>query len=74
MFVVYESNGIASCAIEKAHTAGDIDFKKPISCHLYPIRAKKYVISLVQGTLVNFFYIDLIVQQFFLVVSSVYNF
>jgi hypothetical protein len=42
VFVVYESNGIASCAIEKAHTAGDIDFKKPISCHLYPIRTKKY--------------------------------
>lgn len=42
VFVVYESNGIASCAIEKAHSAGDIDFKKPISCHLYPIRAKKY--------------------------------
>jgi hypothetical protein len=42
VFVVYEDKGIASCAIEKAHAAGDIDFKKPISCHLYPIRAKKY--------------------------------
>ena len=29
---------MASCAIEKAHSAGKIDFQKPISCHLYPIR------------------------------------
>ena len=42
VFVVYEDNGVASCAIEKAHADGVIDFKKPISCHLYPIRAKKY--------------------------------
>ena len=42
VFVVYEDNGIASCGIEKAYTDGKIDFKKPISCHLYPIRAKKY--------------------------------
>jgi hypothetical protein len=39
---VYEDNGIASCGIEKAYSDGKIDFKKPISCHLYPIRAKKY--------------------------------
>lgn len=30
--------GITFCGIEKAFNAGDIDFKKPISCHLYPIR------------------------------------
>jgi hypothetical protein len=34
-------NGIALCGIEKAYRNGDIDFYKPISCHLYPIRIKK---------------------------------
>lgn len=36
-YVVYE-NGIALCGIEKAWKAGAVDFQKPISCHLYPIR------------------------------------
>jgi len=34
-------NGIAKCGIEKAHESGATQFKKPISCHLYPIRVKK---------------------------------
>ncbi len=33
--------GIAKCAIEKAYYEDKIDFKKPISCHLYPIRINK---------------------------------
>lgn len=39
-YVVFD-NGIAACAIEKAYNAGVVDFKKPISCHLYPIRIQK---------------------------------
>lgn len=39
---VYYENGIALCAIEKAWIDGKIDFQKPISCHLYPIRITKY--------------------------------
>lgn len=35
-------NGIARCAIEKAYLAGAIDYRKPISCYLYPVRIKKY--------------------------------
>jgi len=35
-------NGIARCAIEKAFMAGVIDFRKPVSCYLYPVRIKKY--------------------------------
>jgi len=31
-------NGSAKCGIEAAYKAGVTDFKKPISCHLYPIR------------------------------------
>ncbi len=38
---VYYEDGIAKCAIEKAFLNGEIDFQKPISCHLYPIRIKK---------------------------------
>jgi len=38
-YVFYEEN-IAQCAIEKAFLNGEIDFQKPISCHLYPIRVK----------------------------------
>lgn len=41
VFVNYE-NGISYCGIEKAHKDGKIDFLKPISCHLYPIRITKY--------------------------------
>jgi hypothetical protein len=35
---VYYDNGIAKCGIEKAYIEGKTDFKKPISCHLFPIR------------------------------------
>ncbi|MGC6415463.1 MAG: DUF3109 family protein [Bacteroidia bacterium] len=42
VFVNIESDGTAKCSIEKAFEDGKIDFKKPISCHLYPIRAKRY--------------------------------
>lgn len=38
----YFENGIALCAIEKAWLSRKIDFRKPISCHLYPIRVKHY--------------------------------
>lgn len=40
-FTIYE-NGFALCGIEKAYEQGVVDFKKPISCALYPIRARKY--------------------------------
>ncbi|OAV42607.1 DUF3109 family protein [Lewinella sp. 4G2] len=32
--------GMAYCAIEKTYNEGKIGWKKPISCHLYPIRVK----------------------------------
>ena len=35
-------NGIATCAIEKSWEKGTCKLQKPISCHLYPIRLKKY--------------------------------
>lgn len=41
-FVFFDEKGITKCAIEKAQSEGAIDFKKPLSCHLYPIRVKKF--------------------------------
>ncbi|HMP99155.1 MAG TPA: DUF3109 family protein [Cyclobacteriaceae bacterium] len=41
-FAYYDDRGILKCGIEKAHQEGKVDFKKPISCHLYPIRITKY--------------------------------
>ncbi len=41
-FVFFDENGITKCGIEQAHREGKTDFKKPISCHLYPIRVKEF--------------------------------
>ncbi|MBW7887116.1 MAG: DUF3109 family protein [Bacteroidetes bacterium] len=35
---VYYQNGIAKCAFEKAYREGTINWQKPLSCHLFPIR------------------------------------
>lgn len=40
-FVVYDEKGTLKCGIEQAYLRGKIDFQKPISCHLYPIRITK---------------------------------
>lgn len=37
----YFENDIAFCGIEKAYELGKVNFKKPLSCHLYPIRLSK---------------------------------
>lgn len=38
VFARTDHNGWCYCLIEKAFNAGKITFKKPISCHLYPVR------------------------------------
>lgn len=40
-YTIFE-RGTAWCGIEKAWRAGEIDFQKPLSCHLYPIRIQRY--------------------------------
>jgi hypothetical protein len=42
VYAYTEDTGIVKCAIEKAYKEGLIDFQKPISCHLYPIRVKQF--------------------------------
>lgn len=37
-YVAWGDDGTAYCAIEQAYRDGKIDWKKPVSCHLYPIR------------------------------------
>jgi len=40
-YMTLDASGIAQCGIEQAWKAGAIDFQKPISCHLYPVRVEK---------------------------------
>lgn len=41
VFTCYGDDGCCYCAIEKAYRNGLCKFKKPVSCHLYPIRVKR---------------------------------
>ena len=40
-YTLFDEAGVAKCAIEKAYYEGKVKWKKPISCHLYPIRITK---------------------------------
>jgi len=40
-YAIHDEKGILKCGIEQAYLNKEIEFKKPISCHLYPIRTKK---------------------------------
>ncbi|MCF6350063.1 MAG: DUF3109 family protein [Flavobacteriaceae bacterium] len=42
VYVIYDDKTVAFCAIEAAYNQGKITFKKPISCHLYPVRVQDY--------------------------------
>lgn len=37
-----DDKGILKCSIEKAFNEGKISFRKPVSCHLFPIRITEY--------------------------------
>jgi hypothetical protein len=41
VFVFYDEQKVLKCAYEKAYYDGKIDWKKPVSCHLYPIRVER---------------------------------
>jgi hypothetical protein len=38
---ILDKQGIVKCGIEQAYNDGKVEWKKPISCHLYPIRIKQ---------------------------------
>ncbi|AWL09518.1 hypothetical protein HME7025_01666 [Aquirufa nivalisilvae] len=41
VYAIYDDKKYLKCGIEQAFFDGKIDFRKPISCHLYPIRIAK---------------------------------
>ena len=41
-YINYDEKGIAQCGIEEAYNQGEINWKKPVSCHLYPVRVQDY--------------------------------
>lgn len=41
VFVTYEDDGVAVCAIQRAWNEGKFDWIKPLSCHLFPVRVIK---------------------------------
>ncbi len=41
-YTVFDEQNMALCGIELAWKEGKTSFRKPISCHLYPIRTKRY--------------------------------
>jgi hypothetical protein len=40
-YALYDQKGVLKCGIEQAYLDGKVEFRKPISCHLYPIRITK---------------------------------
>ena len=54
VFVLYGDDDVAYCAIQKAFLEGRIDWEKPVSCHLYPMRLKK----IADFEYANFEYVD----------------
>jgi hypothetical protein len=41
VYGITDNNGIVKCGIEQAYLDGKVKWKKPISCHLFPIIVKK---------------------------------
>ena len=41
-YVIYDERNRALCGIEEAYNQGVAEFKKPVSCHLYPVRIRQY--------------------------------
>jgi hypothetical protein len=41
-YTYVDENGITKCAIEKAYFEGKSTFRKPVSCHLFPVRITEY--------------------------------
>ena len=41
-YAIFDKDNNAKCAIEQAWEKGLVDWKKPLSCHLYPVRITSY--------------------------------
>ena len=40
VYAITDNKGIVKCGIEQAYNDGKVSWKKPISCHLFPVRIK----------------------------------
>ena len=41
VYGIMDKNGIVKCGIEQAYNDGKVGWKKPISCHLFPVIVKE---------------------------------
>ncbi|MDO6761443.1 DUF3109 family protein [Tamlana sp. 2_MG-2023] len=41
-YVIFDEKKTALCGIEEAYNQGEISWKKPVSCHLYPVRVQDF--------------------------------
>jgi len=41
-FTIFDQRGIAKCGMEEAFNSGKSKFRKPMSCHLFPVRVSKF--------------------------------
>ncbi|MEO9893699.1 DUF3109 family protein [Aurantibacter sp.] len=41
-YVIFDNANITKCGIEEAYNQGAIAWKKPVSCHMYPVRVREY--------------------------------
>ncbi|QWX83792.1 DUF3109 family protein [Cellulophaga sp. HaHaR_3_176] len=41
-YVTFSDKGITKCGLEEAYNAGATKWKKPVSCHMYPVRIREY--------------------------------
>lgn len=41
-YVIFDGQGVAKCGLEEAYNQRVTKWKKPVSCHLYPVRVREY--------------------------------
>ena len=41
-YVIEDADKKLTCSLESVHQEGVLSFKKPVSCHLYPVRVQQY--------------------------------
>ena len=41
-YVIFDDNKVAKCGLEAAYNDGATQWKKPVSCHMYPVRVQEY--------------------------------
>lgn len=41
-YVAFDEAGIAKCGLEEAYDQGATKWRKPVSCHMYPVRVREY--------------------------------